>query len=115
MFESINNLKLILNIVLSVDDFNNLWNFNDFFFNDLNFLDINILRVDLDDLFNFNRDFLDNLFSESYFDDLVNVFFYDFVNLNQLRNNSFEFNNLVLLNEFFNNLFNFNNLWYFNN
>lgn len=115
MFESINNLKLILNIVLSVDDFNNLWNFNNFFFNDLNFLDINILRVDLDDLFNFNRNFLDNLFSESYFDDLVNVFLNDFMNLNQLRNNSLEFNNLVLLNEFFNDLFNFNDLWNFNN
>lgn len=114
MFESIDNLKLVLNVVLSVDNFNNLRNLNDLLLDDLNFSNINISGVNLDDLFNFNLNFFNDFFSESDLDNLLNILFNYFVNLNQLWNNGFKFNNLVLFDHLFDNLFDFNYSWDFN-
>jgi hypothetical protein len=81
LFESIDNLKLILDEVLGVDDFNDFWYLDYFFLDNLNFSDIDVSRVDLDDLFNFDRNFLDYFLSGSDLDNLFNVFFDDFMDL----------------------------------
>ncbi len=113
MLESVDDLELVLDIVLGIDDFNDLWNLNDFFLDDLDFLYIDVLGVDLDDLLNFNWDFLDDLFSGSNFNDLFDVLLDDFVNLDQLWNDGFKFDDLVLVNKLLNELFDFNNSWDF--
>jgi hypothetical protein len=102
-----------LNKVLSVDDFNHLWNLDDLFLDDLNFSDVDISGVDLNDLFDFDWNLLDDFLSDSDFNNLFNVLLNDFVNLDQLRNNGFEFDNLVFFDHLFNDFFNLNNSWDF--
>ena len=115
MLESVDDLELVLDIVLGIDDFNDLWDLNDFFLDDLDFLYIDVLGVDLDDLLNFNWDFLDDFFSDYNFNDLFDVLLDDFVNLDQLWNDCFKFDDLVLVNKLLNELFDFNNSWDFDN
>ena len=55
----------------------------------------------MNDPFNFDWNFLDNFFSGSDLNNLVNVFLDDFVNLDQLWNNRFKFDDLVLFDELF--------------
>jgi hypothetical protein len=69
----------------------------------------------LNDLLNFDWNLLDDLFSGSDLNNLVNVFFDDFMNFDQMWNNSFKLDDLVLFNEFFNDLLDFNDSWNLNN
>lgn len=68
----------------------------------------------MDNLFNFNLNFFNDFFSCSDFNDLVNVFLNNFVDFNELRDDSFKFNNLMLFDNSFNDFLDFNDLWYFN-
>ena len=69
----------------------------------------------MNDLLNFDWNLLDDLFSGSDLNNLVNVFFDDFMNLDQMWNNSFKLDDLVLFDEFFNDLLDFNDSWNLNN
>ena len=69
----------------------------------------------MNDLLNFDWNLLDDLFSGSDLNNLVNVFLDDFMNLDQMWNNSFKLDDLVLFDEFFNDLLDFNDSWNLNN
>ena len=69
----------------------------------------------MNDLLNFDWNLLDDLFSGSDLNNLVNVFLDDFMNFDQMWNNSFKLDDLVLFDEFFNDLLDFNDSWNLNN
>ncbi len=81
-------MNLLLDEVFSVNNFDDFGNFNDFFFNDLNFSDVHLSGVNLNDFFNLNYNFLDDFLSESNFNNLFNVFLDNFMNLDELWNDS---------------------------
>lgn len=96
LLESINNFELVLNIVLFVDNLDKLRYLDDFFLDYLDLFAFPLFWVYLDNLFDFNWNLFNYLFSVSDFDYFVNVFFDNFVHFNQLRNDGLKLNNLML-------------------
>ena len=82
LFEPINNLNLVLYMIYNIGIFLEFLNFNEFFTNSRNFNNFCISALDLDNLFNFNWNFLDNFFSDWNLNNLVNIFFDNFMNFN---------------------------------
>ncbi len=78
---SINNLHLSFNVVNSVSIlFKSVYSYS-LLFNSLNFSNLNIIRHNLDNLFDFNSNFLNDFLDNRHCDKFVNILFDDFDNL----------------------------------
>lgn len=101
LLNSIDEFNFRFDVVVNAENLFVFVDFDGFLLNNFNFLDLSVVRSNLDNLFFYDFNFLDDLFFEVDLDVVVNNLLNDLMDFNELRNNSLQVNNNLLLDHSF--------------